>query len=192
MTTKPTVLVDMDGPLADFDALFFARCELNGWLLDCTLERQRHRFATDHVLDADHRRRARQMVDATHFFRDLPPVDGAISGINELTDHADVWIVTKPLEANTACASDKVGWVRQYLGADWLPRLIIAPDKSMVRGDILLDDAPHLHWLDTATWVAVVYPMTWNQHAESKWVHLPTWTWGRPVGELLAHVGACR
>ena len=197
MTAGLTILVDQDGPLADFDAHFYKLCVDRGYPMHdgevhvdalCT----EHRFATD-CLTKDHGRLARQHVNESRWFRDLPVVSGAIEGINALADHpdvAEVWIVTKPLEANRWCQSDKAHWVRTHLGEDWLRRLIIAPDKSMVRGDILLDDAPKPEWFPRASWQPVIFPMSWNDadgthSAAHGLTEEPRWGWDDPLDELI-------
>lgn len=180
----PTVLVDMDGPLADFDAHFFKRCAEEGYALDCELADQRHRFATDHIPDRTHRNAARTMVDTAGWFRDLPPTPGALDGINELFFYADVWICTKPLDANPTCRDDKADWIARHLGNRWMERLIIAPDKSMVRGTVLLDDAPKISWIERALWNPIIFRTPWNG-AGSKWAHFPHWSWGESLEILL-------
>lgn len=174
-----TILVDMDGPLADFDAHFYELCVANGFGLDYEGPTfQRHRFATDHIVDRSQRRAARQMVnqDPT-WFRELPVVPGAPEGLEELAGLADVWICTKPLEANPTCRDAKAAWLAEHFGERWLQRLILAPDKSMVVGDVLLDDAPKVEWLARAQWRPVIYEMPWNGHG-SDWGALPHWSWG--------------
>lgn len=184
---KPIVLVDMDGPLADFDAHFWRRCLDRGFQFDCLPEQQSRRFATDHLIHRSERAAAREMVDSDpHWFQKLPVVDGAIEGINTLTDVADVWICTKPLEANYFCRDGKATWVRYHLGSDWERRLIIAPDKSKVHGAVLLDDAIHPDWVGSATWEPVVFPMNWNGEG-SKWERWPRWTWGDAPEQLVEY-----
>ena len=178
------MLVDCDGPLADFDAAFFARCEANGWPLDCTLENQRHRFATDHIPNRTHRALARKMVDTAGWFADLPVVGGAVEGLAALDEVADTWVCSKPLEANPSSRDDKARWLTMHFGSYWAERLILVSDKSMVRGDVLLDDAPHPQWYGTATWTPVIFATPWNG-AGSKWEGLPRWTWGDDVNQLL-------
>lgn len=182
--TLPTVLVDMDGVLADFDAKFFALCRDAGWPMHCTLETQCHRFATDCMTDKEQARRAREIVNAPGWFVDLPVIDGAIEGFHELAEHAEVWICTKPLAANLECVGEKLSWVARHLGAAWTDRVITAPDKSMIRGDLLLDDAIKLDWLHRASWAPVRYPTPWNGIG-SRWENLPAWRWGDPILDLL-------
>lgn len=185
MTYRPTILVDQDGVLADFDSHFWERCLQRGYSFDCEPHEQRHRFATDHMTDKWERTHARFMVDHDEdWFADLPVIPGAVEGINALAEVADVWICTKPLEANTNCRDGKAQWVREHLGTEWEKRLIIAPDKSLIVGDILLDDAIKLEWLPRATWLPVVFPAPFNG-AGSEWERLPRWDWSQPVEELL-------
>lgn len=183
--SPPVVLVDMDGPLADFDALFFERCAENRWPMDCTLADQRHRFATDHIPNKIHRAAAREMVNTPEWFADLPVTGGAQEGLQHLAEHAEVWICTNPLEANPSCRDEKAAWLVKHFSSEWERRLIITPDKSMVRGDVLLDDAPYLDWFERALWRTVIFPTPWNG-AGSKWEGHDRWSWCDPVAWLLA------
>lgn len=99
-----------------------------------------------------------------------------------------MWIVTKPLEANRTCRDSKARWIEKHLGASWLPKLILAPDKSMVRGDILLDDAPHPDWIPRAAWQPVIFTEPFNGEG-SKWADYPQWTWTDGVDRLMEVVG---
>lgn len=189
--TRPVVLVDMDGPLADFEGAFYDLCAdqampMHAGRVHKRLPCRKHRFLTDCLTSQD-KKFARYVIENSDWFRHLDVTPGAIQGINELAEHVDVWICTKPLEANARCRDDKAAWIRDHLGTDWEHRLILAPDKSMIRGDLLLDDAPKRLWLTDATWKPVMFTMPWNQ-AGSAWDEIPHWTWGDPVDELLAHV----
>jgi 5'-nucleotidase len=195
------VLVDQDGPLADFDAAFYAMCrdydiDMHGVIPHPDFRCEVHRFATDCIADSNLRHQARTHVDTVPWFRDLPVVPGAVDGINALAAHpavSDVFICTKPLESNTSCRDDKAAWVRRHLGGDWERRLILAPDKSMVRGHILLDDAPKPQWFKFAEWTPVVYPTSWNSpggvfSTKAEVNDAPRWQWGDPVESLLEAV----
>lgn len=184
--SRPTILVDMDGPLADFDAHIHTKAGLYGWDFTCPQPCAKHRFLTDCV-PGPHAYQMRNVINKTRWFKDLPLVEGAFEGIHDLLDHADVWICTKPLEANHNCRDDKARWVRHHLGEWWEQRLIIAPDKSLVRGNILLDDAIKPEWLPHAEWHPVVFSMPFNGEG-SKWEHWPHWTWGDPIGALLRNL----
>lgn len=185
---QPIFLVDMDGPLADFDRHFFERCEALGLTFDCTYATQRHRFASDHIPDRFQRTASRHMVNTSGWFRNLPVTEGAVAGLNELAEHAEVWICTKPLEANVTCRDEKADWLAEHFGSEWVNRLILAPDKSLVLGNVLLDDAPHPAWYERSAWEPVIFTMTWNGDG-SKWGGLPHWSWGDPIEQLLEVAG---
>ena len=74
------------------------------------------------------------------FFLDLEPIKGAIEGIKTLQVKYDVWILTRPSIKNTHCYTEKAEWIKNYLGEDMLNKMILCPDKSLVKGHILIDD----------------------------------------------------
>lgn len=78
------------------------------------------------------------------FFLDLEPLEGAIEGMNTLMKKYDVWILTRPSIKNTHCYTEKAEWIKKYFGEDMLFKLILCPDKSLVKGDYLIDD-DHRH-----------------------------------------------
>jgi 5'-nucleotidase len=196
--TLTTLLIDMDGPLADFDRAFYTYCGRNGYAMhngtvDISNRCTEHRFATDCITNTGNKRRARTHVDRSHWFASLPPTEGAIEGINLLAEHPDVndvFICTKPMEANPHCRDDKAEWVNDFLGREWVRRLIITPDKGMVRGDVLLDDAPKPHWFERAEWRPVIFPTPWNApdtqfSRKNRLDDEPRWSWERGPDRLV-------
>lgn len=181
--TAPIVLVDMDGPLADFDRHFWERCVERGFTFDCDgPEFQQHRYFTEHLPDRRERKAARVMVDAAGWFRHLPVTPGAQEGVERLLDAGlNVWVCTKPLEANPTCHSDKHAWIVKHFPA-LTERLILAPNKAMVRGAVLLDDAPKPEWFPAAEWTPVIFPAPFSA---DQFPGLHRWTWGDPIHELL-------
>ena len=74
------------------------------------------------------------------FFRDLEPIEGAIEAFKYLEEHFNVWTLTRASHKNINCYSEKAEWVLKYLGFNSQEHLIICPDKSLVKGDYLIDD----------------------------------------------------
>lgn len=181
---KPRLLLDMDGPIADFDKAFFNLCGEYGFELDCTPETQVHRFGSDHIADKKARREARELIYRTRWFRDLPVVEGALEGVRRLQEEFDVWVCTKPLEENKRCRDDKGAWIRKHFGRDLERQLVITPDKTIVDGVILLDDAIKLDWIGKGSWKSVIFRTVWNQEG-SIWEDLPHWDWNDDVRELV-------
>ena len=84
------------------------------------------------------------------FYADLVPVEGAIYGINALQSSGkyEVYILTAPSVLNPMCYTEKRIWVEKHLGMAFVHRLIISPDKGLLKGDILIDDRTEGHGQD--------------------------------------------
>ena len=76
------------------------------------------------------------------FYRALKPISGAVEAMNILlqTKGVDAYILTAPSLYNPLSYTEKRLWVEDHLGFEWVKRLIISPDKSLLRGDVLIDD----------------------------------------------------
>jgi 5'(3')-deoxyribonucleotidase len=74
------------------------------------------------------------------FFLRLLPIEGAIDTINRLSKEHDVWILTSPSVLNPHSYTEKRLWVEQYFGIEMCKKLILSLDKSLLEGDILIDD----------------------------------------------------
>ncbi len=74
------------------------------------------------------------------FFLSLEPIDGAIETYKKLEQAYDVWILTAPSYMNPLCYTEKRLWVEKYLGLETCKKLVICYDKSLLRGDYLIDD----------------------------------------------------
>ncbi len=57
-------------------------------------------------------------------------------------DGLQVYICTSPVLLSKFCSQEKLNWVEKYLGDYWVHKVILSNDKSLVRGDILIDDKP--------------------------------------------------
>lgn len=181
------ILIDQDGVLADFDLRFWELCQEEGVKMDIKSmdDPLRKRFITDNILTKEDRSKMVQYVNygKHRYFRDLPLMPGALEGVAalEAAGH-DIWICTKPLEANWRCRDDKAEWIRRHF-PHLEDKLILAPDKGLIKGDILLDDAPKLKWLAYAEWEPVVFRHPFNGPG-SQWDGLRTYTWGEPIEML--------
>lgn len=78
------------------------------------------------------------------FYTNLDPVEGAIDGVKKLMDDGhDVIIVSSvPKQAGIAYHG-KLQWLREKMPFFPLDNFIAAKRKTLVIGDVLLDDGPH-------------------------------------------------
>lgn len=186
---KYVVLLDMDGPLADFDGKYWDFCCSTELHMNITSlqDPARKRFMEDNILDKRHRQIARNYIESghNHWFLDLAVTDGAQDGVEELLSRSDIdlWVCTKPMEKNSTCRDDKAAWLAKHF-PPLVKKLILAPDKSLIRGHVLLDDAPRIDWLPRAEWEPVIFPSVFNAEG-SQWARIRQWTWGDSVDALL-------
>lgn len=163
------ILVDMDGVLSDFEQGF-----VNVWKekhpdLPYVPVEERSSFYTYEQYPKELRPLTQKIVLSPGFFASLPVIPGALQGFKELseTDH-EISICSSPLIGNPNGASEKYDWVEEKLGGDWVGKLILAPDKTMVRGDILIDDRPEIKGAQQPLWEHVLYDHLYNQHIEGR------------------------
>lgn len=172
----PIVLVDMDGVIADFVGGFwpkFGAAHPGAPLRSEVVEDQ---FHIEDQMDEVWRLPSREIAAAPGFFTDLLPIAGATQALNGMLELGwEVFICTTPLRANRTCASDKVAWLEEHIGAGWGRRTILTHDKGLVRGDVLIDDKPAISSLVTPTWDHVVFDATYNQ-ASTAPARLTGWT----------------
>lgn len=74
------------------------------------------------------------------FFLNLKPIENAIESVKYLENYYDTWILTRPSVHNIMCYSEKAQWIKTHLGFDMQVKTIICTDKSLLRGDYLVDD----------------------------------------------------
>jgi 5'-nucleotidase len=175
------ILLDMDGPLADFDAAVFALATLTDVDLDIAgPHEQTARYFTDHVVSKTEKKLIQARIKRPGWFRALPVTAGAVDGVAALLEAGhDLWVATKPMESNPTCRDEKAAWLREHFPM-LERRMFIAPNKSLLHADVLLDDAPKLSWIEQASWRPVIFKAPFNGRG-SKWGHIPQWSWGDPI-----------
>jgi len=153
------ILVDMDGVLADWSAGMERQLGSPGFLDWSTWEGIR----ADATLE--HRDAFAAAMAARFFYRDLDPIPWAVDALREIVAAGhEVFICSTPDSTNQHCASDKIAWIRQHLGDDWVKRIILTHDKTLVHGDILIDDKPNVTGAHTPSWEHVLFAAPYNTH----------------------------
>lgn len=74
------------------------------------------------------------------FYMELEPIVDGIETVNFLSDKFDIWFLTAPSFKNPMCYTEKAYWINKYFGVEWLEKLIICSNKSLLMGDYLIDD----------------------------------------------------
>jgi 5'-nucleotidase len=165
------ILVDMDGVICDF---------IGGWLkkvkeeldldlpypLEWQLELAFPQVETKLITD---------VFRKPGFFLGLDPMPGAIDALNMMVEAGnEVYICTSP-QLTYHCAAEKTEWVDSYLGRDWVARTIISKDKTLIHGDILIDDEPIKEGLFKPTWEHVIYEHPFHAKEKREGRAMITW-----------------
>lgn len=128
------------------------------------------------------------LMNSEHFYRDLEPIEGAIDAVYKLQELGhEIWLVSTPWPSNPTCASDKYNWVAQHLGQEWTKRLILTFDKTIIPGDILIDDKPLIKGAnENPSWKHVIFAQPHNAKYRSGKRVIHNWTDGEWL-ERLTH-----
>lgn len=171
------ILVDMDGVLSDFDGEFLKR-----WLdrypdkFYVPLE-ERTAFYVKEQYPDDLKPLVTEIVREPGFFRDMMPVVGGKEALTEMDSMGiDVFICTSPLSAYKNCVLEKFEWVEQVLGPDWVKRIILTKDKTLVKADILIDDKPEITGVEMSPgWEHILYDRPYNRAVNRKRLTWSSW-----------------
>lgn len=76
------------------------------------------------------------------FFLNLKPLKGGVETIKKLIQSPEYspYILTAPSVRNPRSYLEKRMWIEKYFGYEFCKKLIISPDKSLLKGDYLIDD----------------------------------------------------
>ena len=70
----------------------------------------------------------------------MDPIEGAIESYEKLSLRYDTYILSTSPWGNDSAASDKVRWVKKYLGEAAYKRLILSHHKNLNKGHYIIDD----------------------------------------------------
>lgn len=160
---KLTLLVDMDGIVADmlasFLALFnhehgtrFTKADVHSWNLATCLR------TSQAEIDS--------YFDRSAFFLELAPLPGALVSLAELAARGHE-IVFVTANWGPESAADKLRWLRLHFPPRLASSYALTTRKDRLRGDVLIDDAPHNIEAHARAWpgtklVSIEYP--YNAH----------------------------
>lgn len=166
---KKIILIDMDGVLADFERGF-----LEAWKkkfpnhphipLD-----ERKTFSVFDDYPSNLRGDVGKIAREPGFFQNLHEIDGGKEAINEIAGLGhEVFVCTKPIDRYENCVLEKYHWITEHLGYEWTKRVIVTKDKTLIYGDILIDDRPEHKGLREPSWIHVLFDRPYNINVKTK------------------------
>jgi 5'-nucleotidase len=170
------ILVDQDGVLANFESGFYAAWQAAGHPHPALPLEQRRSFYVRDDYPAALRAEVEAIYTAPGFYRDLPAISGAVEALTTLLEQGhDVRICTSPLTQYRHCVPEKYEWVERHLGAEFVTRMIVSKDKTIVHGDLLVDDNPQIKGPCTPSWQHVIFDQPYNRQVEGTRMNWANW-----------------
>jgi len=162
------ILVDQDDVLADF-ALAFQKEWIKRYpgRIIVPLEEMLSFYVFENYPE-EYKEDIIDIYKSEGFYKNLQPIEGGLDAVKYLAKKNDVFICTSPMDTSRYCASEKYDWITHHLGKEWTRKLILTKDKTLVYGDILIDDKPSVTGLKIPSWEHIWYTRPWNQHLNSK------------------------
>ncbi|ELU05460.1 hypothetical protein CAPTEDRAFT_176034 [Capitella teleta] len=172
------VLLDMDCVLADFEGNYL-KCFREKFPNEpfVPLADRRHFYISDDYKKFEEQSpdilsKARSVYETPGFFGSQPPIEGALAAAKEISGltNVEVFLCTSPLTKTPGVHHDimeKLEWTEKHLGMDWVKRVIITKDKTMVHGNILIDDRPKIKGvLKPLPFKHILFTASHNRHLD--------------------------
>jgi len=163
---KLRILVDMDNTIVDYstpmaDALQKEHPDFPHPITVDSWSRQ--------IEEHSHLKKAQERIQSQpRFFLDFKEIPGALKALQEMEDEGhSVFIVSSPSVNNPTCHSDKSAWLWRHLGEKWARRLVLTKDKTIVVGDVLIDDRMDIRGDEKQpSWKHIVFAQPYNKRLE--------------------------
>ena len=114
--SKPILYIDMDNVLVDFQS------------------------GINNLSEYEKREYEGRYDEVPNIFARMSPYEGAINAYHHLVRFYDVYILSTAPWNNPSAWSDKLIWVKKWLGTYSYKRLILSHHKNLNKGDFLIDD----------------------------------------------------
>ncbi len=165
MKKLQTILFDQDGVLADYTKALLRAVAREFPQLPMPRIEDVTSWNTEDHFPPEYRKRIEALALRPGFFLNLEPLPGAIEALGHLLALGyDVRICTAPKKIFDNCVAEKFAWVKKHLGQEFVERIVLTRDKTLVRGDILVDDKPEITGVCVPSWKHVLYDQPYNQH----------------------------
>jgi 5'-nucleotidase len=168
------ILIDMDDVLSDFDGEFYRKWNTVHPDKQITPQNEKNCFYLTDESPKEYAELIRGIYTTPGFVRSLPEIPGSINALNVIASRGHkIFICTTPLNAYQNCVKEKYEWIEEHLGFEWTKKLILTKDKTLVQGDILIDDKPEVTGAAKPVWEHIVFDKPYNKNTN----HARRMTW---------------
>jgi 5'-nucleotidase len=171
------ILIDMDGVISDYDGEFLQRWRSRHADKFYVPVEERTTFYVIDEYPEELKPLAAEILLESGFFRDMVPVPGAKEALEAMQAMGfEIFICSSPLSTYKNCVLEKYEWVERQLGASWVRQLILTKDKTVIKGDFLIDDKPLITGSqDPPEWEHIVYDRPYNRGTNKRRITWNNW-----------------
>jgi len=171
------ILIDMDGVIADFDTEFLLRWRSRHPDKPYVPLEARSTFYVKDSYPEELKPLAAEILLEPSFFRDMAPMPGAREALEEMSALGlEVFICTSPLSTYNNCVLEKYEWVERVLGPAWVRQVILTKDKTVIKGNFLIDDKPLITGVEpNPEWEHILYDRPYNRGINRRRITWDNW-----------------
>jgi len=165
--TRPTIALDMDGCLADFNPLVVDALREAGYELEYDDIKT---FRYGDTLGPEANEIAWDVIRRVDLYDSIEPEPGAKDAVAKLREFADVVALSSPVEDH---ARSKMEWLLRFgFGRS---EIILASNKDLAGAgcSLLVDDA--IHNIESWSRRVVVFDRPWNRHLKGEYPRATRW-----------------
>jgi 5'-nucleotidase len=166
MMNKPIILIDMDGVLADFDRGCLEKMkELFPKFIIMIDKSSMYHISEEYALrDETFKKIMDSIIKSPGFYENLPLIENAQGILNSLEfDGYEVFICTSP-PRETENINGKYIWIEKNFGPKWRKKIIMTHDKTLIHGDILIDDKPKITGAIEPSFTHILFDQPYNRN----------------------------
>lgn len=177
MKRKAVAAVDVDSVLADFATP----------MLEHINKMFGTQYTNDHITDFYIEKNLIPMSESKRFWKSfgeeirlhdiLEPTAGSVDGLRELSEVAEVFIVTSPLATAHTWTHDRDIWLMKHFGIQ-KSKIAHIHEKFRIRSDLLIDDKIEnvASWMEhNVNGIGVLWAQRWNEIGHSGAIRTNDW-----------------
>lgn len=160
VSTRPTVLLDVDGVIADFRQLYVGCCnEVNSTAFTVEDTGTAWDFARTMGLSREQHKKTWEAINRKGQAGKMTLLPGARAGVLALMSIANVYFVTMPVPSSPTWTYDRNAWLSACFRLNASDHVLYTSQKHLVRGDVFVDDKPEivLNWLTNNAGLGVIW-----------------------------------
>ena len=100
------------------------------------------------------------------FTNGMVPLQGSVEAIHQIENKGyHVFFCTTLVTDNSNALKDRIHWIGKWFGERFMNQVIFTKDKTLIRGDFLIDDSPFkTRGVLQPEWKLIVFDMIYNRN----------------------------